>query len=624
MLLVGAHGQIGETLCACQPSIWDINLNFALSCDDETFVVGPGIEDTACIVAPRQENVTDFDFLQVSLILITERDQERNVINERTILPGPLNNGDSFSYSSYIDGNTDFNTTTLPREIQFDFNGINMLGQLIRATWSLEFTNDCTVFPVVEAGDQTIISSITDVADPPGALCPISTVSPSSVPSTVPSTKPSSVPTTVPSTRPSLRPSSNPSNVPTSSAPSSSPTRSASPTSAPPVVGVDICGCQPGSWEFMLDFNLNCDNATFQPSDPGIFDTACQLFAFDGDAIFQSVNLITILELNQNLDVESQVVLQGPMNDGDTFSYTSILDIRDSFNATSLPRAIQLTILGLNSNGNTLVATWGLEFTNNCTIFPIVTDADETVIVLGPSNQPSAVPTGLPTVAPTSSPTEAVVPTQAPTQSPTFEPTPSVSSDQPSEFPSDIPSFGPTDFGTAVPTGAPSEGPTTEMPSQEPPGPTFAPTELPSLEPTCPPIATNKPTRGKKSSMKSGKKSAGKKSTGKKSKGVKSMDTKHDMESSSGKKNAAYSMRIRGLQQQREDDMFHFEFPRAHHETHLHHHHQSGGRDLGQLYWGSPSMSMKMTKSFSPTLAPTCPDPSMKSKKKSSKSGKRQ
>jgi hypothetical protein len=40
-----------------------------------------------------------------------------------------------------------------------------------------------------------------------------------------------------------------------------------------PVVGVNICACQPATYEFILDFDLTCAEATV--GGPGINDTAC-------------------------------------------------------------------------------------------------------------------------------------------------------------------------------------------------------------------------------------------------------------------------------------------------------------------------------------------------------------
>ena len=45
-------------------------------------------------------------------------------------------------------------------------------------------------------------------------------------------------------------------------------------------VGVDICACQPGTYEFTLDFDLTCDLKTIQG--PGIGESSCVVDTQEG------------------------------------------------------------------------------------------------------------------------------------------------------------------------------------------------------------------------------------------------------------------------------------------------------------------------------------------------------
>uniref|UniRef100_A0A7S2Y324 Reelin domain-containing protein n=1 Tax=Entomoneis paludosa TaxID=265537 RepID=A0A7S2Y324_9STRA len=641
LFFAGARAQVGETLCACQPSVWEIDIDFELNCNNNTFMQGPGISEATCQVAPLQPNVIDFEFVSVSLIMIMERDQNRLPVGDTTFIPGPFANGDQFSYMSIVDSRTDFNTTSLPKEIQFDFQGINSVGESIRATWSLAFTNNCSVFPVVEPGELTINGEIAEVVDPPKGLCPISVPIPSSVPSSEPSMTPSNEPTVIPSDSPVSTPS-------TSTPTTSNPTFTSMPTDSTPQVGIDICGCQPGTWDFTFDFNLNCSDQTFIEG-PGIYDVSCQVTVLGiGEPTFKNVSFISIIEIDQNLKVIEQTQF-GPVSDGDGITYTSVLETMESFNETSLPGGIQMIIQGSNGNGATIIGSWAIDFTNNCSVFPVVTDADETLItnVTQVTNPPekfcplAALPSGMPSIGPTDTPTFSPVisPSQEPSSEPSSKPT-QVASDGPSSSPTVIVSEEPSLVPSLVVSDEPSQGPTIEPTSAsiEPTAagliPTLSPTEsseAPSktIAPSCPPIATKSPKSSK------GSKSPGS-GKGNKSKKVTVPEGSKSPTRKTGTNGVSHRMRTRGL---REQEGIHYSQGKIHSE--LQETNQGDiDRELSKaLYYlrkdskDSKAMSMmemasmKSTKTGSPSFAPTstpgptCPDPyAMKSKKKGKKS----
>ena len=114
---------------------------------------------------------------------------------------------------------------------------------------------------------------------------------------------------------------------------------------------------------------------------PGINETAClteirgQDEVPDDELVPISVQNVQIFELDQNLKVVAQTVRAGSFVSGSNFTYTSIIStMAGTLNPTSLPRGLQLVITGLNKNEETVVNTYIILYTNDCGIFPILTE----------------------------------------------------------------------------------------------------------------------------------------------------------------------------------------------------------------------------------------------------------
>jgi hypothetical protein len=144
-------------------------------------------------------------------------------------------------------------------------------------------------------------------------------------------------------------------------------------------IGTDICGCQPATYTFTLDFSLTCEETNVEG--PGINDTAC-LTEIRGqeevppeDLVPVSVQNIQIFELDQNMKVVAQTVRTGTFTDGDTFTYTSIIStFGDSLNPVMLPRGLQLVISGVNNKEQSVINTYIIVYTNSCGVFPVLTE----------------------------------------------------------------------------------------------------------------------------------------------------------------------------------------------------------------------------------------------------------
>jgi len=139
--------EIGTDICACQPSSYDIVLDFDLGCDN-TNVQGPGIEETACIVDPP--------IVEASQIQIAELDQGLEVIEEsKVILTDTFLNGDKVTYKSIIaDDAGSLTPSSIPGGLQISVTGVNADGTELTNAWVVLFTNDCDSFPVIESGMQ--------------------------------------------------------------------------------------------------------------------------------------------------------------------------------------------------------------------------------------------------------------------------------------------------------------------------------------------------------------------------------------------------------------------------------------------------------------------------------------
>ena len=162
-LVAAAKAQIGD-LCACQPSFYDFELDFSLSCDDVSFDSGPGtgIETPiVCFEFGRELNddETNLEFAFVELIQVLELDQNNTPLQQKN-LDGLFLDGYPFNYTSVLATSTNFDETTLPKAIQLNFFGNNTESRRIRATWSLFFSNNCNVFPVVEPFETAVATVV--------------------------------------------------------------------------------------------------------------------------------------------------------------------------------------------------------------------------------------------------------------------------------------------------------------------------------------------------------------------------------------------------------------------------------------------------------------------------------
>jgi hypothetical protein len=155
LLAQSAMGQVGTTLCGCQPAVYEVTLTFDAECADAN-VGGPGINETACITSPEtEENVTDFVPVLITNVQFLEQNGDFVTLQQIPI-NGDFRDGDIVTYTSVlaVQEPTEFTESTMPRAFQMILRGINALDQPIQVTWVITYDNDCGIFPILFEGQQ--------------------------------------------------------------------------------------------------------------------------------------------------------------------------------------------------------------------------------------------------------------------------------------------------------------------------------------------------------------------------------------------------------------------------------------------------------------------------------------
>jgi hypothetical protein len=152
-----------SSLCACQPAVYEIALDFNISCDDQTVAAGtssnPGINDTACLVLKEtvDQNVTDFTPVTIHTIQFIEHNELVNPI-QQVPLVGEFGNGDIVTYTSVLANQTtnNFTESTIPRTLQVILRGNNAEDQNIQLIWFIRYNASCEIAPPLIVPGQTM------------------------------------------------------------------------------------------------------------------------------------------------------------------------------------------------------------------------------------------------------------------------------------------------------------------------------------------------------------------------------------------------------------------------------------------------------------------------------------
>jgi hypothetical protein len=138
----------------------------------------------------------------------------------------------------------------------------------------------------------------------------------------------------------------------------------------------DLCSCSPTVFNFTLDFAGTCPgnlvDADGDPINGGINESTCfvtVLAANNTNEIPVIIESAILLELNDDIVINS-TTLEGPFGDGEVFTYAAI----SSYNNLTeyyFPFSLQITLVGENSDGITVVNTVAIVYTNDCGAWPV-------------------------------------------------------------------------------------------------------------------------------------------------------------------------------------------------------------------------------------------------------------
>jgi hypothetical protein len=147
--------EVGVDLCACQPTLYRMQLQLDLTCGDQN--IGgdetPGVSDTSCLIQDRAPSDNSVP-ATVQEIQIIELDQNQDVVRARVYDEGYID-GDSVEYVSFIIANpSDINVASLPKFLAVTITARNDDGEPLLNTWTIRFDNDCDVYPVLTDGDR--------------------------------------------------------------------------------------------------------------------------------------------------------------------------------------------------------------------------------------------------------------------------------------------------------------------------------------------------------------------------------------------------------------------------------------------------------------------------------------
>ena len=170
-----AYGQIiGKDLCACSPSSYEFTLAFDLSCPPMNISKSDAIDQTSCVITSfGAPNVTDLVPVSVQSIDILELGQGLRVLVQENII-GNFSNGDSFVYTSLAAAPIETNgPDEVPRAIQINIVGMNILNEALINVYIITFTNDCGAFPLFMEGQSAGWTYFTRLEPPANGACPL-------------------------------------------------------------------------------------------------------------------------------------------------------------------------------------------------------------------------------------------------------------------------------------------------------------------------------------------------------------------------------------------------------------------------------------------------------------------
>jgi hypothetical protein len=128
-----------------------MTLDFALTCAETSVALSPGISDVVCNTNPNV--ALDATTAQATSIQILELDQFQKILRTDMITT-VQENGATIEYQSYIASSQTGQVDRVPGSLEIAIMARDATVTSIYQQLVIQFTNDCTVYPVLSAGQQ--------------------------------------------------------------------------------------------------------------------------------------------------------------------------------------------------------------------------------------------------------------------------------------------------------------------------------------------------------------------------------------------------------------------------------------------------------------------------------------
>lgn len=147
---------VGVDICACTPKQYEISFRFTMDCNSNVNTRGVAIDGTECLLRGGVPGVKVSTLVPVQVQTI-----EVLVLNSNTetlfqdSFVRTFTEGDTFQYTSTIaqsNNNMVIEPGDVPSFIQLKMVGINRFNQLVLNVNTIQFKNDCTIYPVFTEG----------------------------------------------------------------------------------------------------------------------------------------------------------------------------------------------------------------------------------------------------------------------------------------------------------------------------------------------------------------------------------------------------------------------------------------------------------------------------------------
>jgi hypothetical protein len=154
LLLSASQSRIvsAQGTCVCQPGEITFTLNFDLRCRDSNVLTGDhGINETLCVEFPPINDTVPVSVSNISMSEVNSNFDVLKMVN----YSDTFSTGDNITYISYAVTNTEsVENGTIPYAFQVTITGENEAGISLTNSYAIVYTNDCSIYPVLEVGSQ--------------------------------------------------------------------------------------------------------------------------------------------------------------------------------------------------------------------------------------------------------------------------------------------------------------------------------------------------------------------------------------------------------------------------------------------------------------------------------------